>query len=229
MARRPLIAGNWKMHKNHLEGVQLTQKLAWALSREDAPLGGLQGLALVLQGTAAAVGVATLVAPAVLPDRRPHPPGLERLLLSLALAMLWMEFVQFLTAWTVDIPVQAEWYRRRLDGVWWWVGVAVSLPALLGAIGLAVVPEWSRQRLFAVGGLLVGHHAAQLLWVTRPGAPGPSAVVADLLALGTAAALLAGATWWGWRTLGRPMGHPMPEGEGAGNGATEREGDGHAA
>ena len=35
MARRPLIAGNWKMHKNHLEGVQLTQKLAWALSRED--------------------------------------------------------------------------------------------------------------------------------------------------------------------------------------------------
>ena len=35
MARRPLIAGNWKMHKTHLEGVQLTQKLAWALSRED--------------------------------------------------------------------------------------------------------------------------------------------------------------------------------------------------
>jgi triosephosphate isomerase len=35
VARRPLIAGNWKMHKNHLEGVQLTQKLAWALSSED--------------------------------------------------------------------------------------------------------------------------------------------------------------------------------------------------
>ena len=35
MARRPLIAGNWKMHKTHLEGVQLTQKTAWALSSED--------------------------------------------------------------------------------------------------------------------------------------------------------------------------------------------------
>jgi triosephosphate isomerase len=35
LARRPLIAGNWKMHKTHLEGLQLTQKLAWALSRED--------------------------------------------------------------------------------------------------------------------------------------------------------------------------------------------------
>jgi triosephosphate isomerase (TIM) len=35
LARRPLIAGNWKMHKTHLEALQLTQKLAWALSRED--------------------------------------------------------------------------------------------------------------------------------------------------------------------------------------------------
>ena len=35
MPRRPVIAGNWKMHKTHLEGVQLTQKVAWALARED--------------------------------------------------------------------------------------------------------------------------------------------------------------------------------------------------
>jgi triosephosphate isomerase len=35
VARRPLIAGNWKMHKNHLEAVQLTQKTAWALTSED--------------------------------------------------------------------------------------------------------------------------------------------------------------------------------------------------
>lgn len=32
-ARRPLIAGNWKMHKTHLEGVQLTQKVAWSLEK----------------------------------------------------------------------------------------------------------------------------------------------------------------------------------------------------
>ena len=35
MARRPIIAGNWKMHKTHLEGIQLTQKLAWSLTSED--------------------------------------------------------------------------------------------------------------------------------------------------------------------------------------------------
>jgi triosephosphate isomerase (TIM) len=36
MARRPLIAGNWKMHKTHLEAIQLTQKLAFSLEPEQA-------------------------------------------------------------------------------------------------------------------------------------------------------------------------------------------------
>ena len=33
--RRPLLAGNWKMHLNHLEAIAHVQKLAFALSRRD--------------------------------------------------------------------------------------------------------------------------------------------------------------------------------------------------
>jgi triosephosphate isomerase len=33
--RTPLISGNWKMHLNHLEAIQLTQKLAWEVGRLD--------------------------------------------------------------------------------------------------------------------------------------------------------------------------------------------------
>ena len=33
--RLPLIAGNWKMHNNHLEGLALVQKLAFALKPQD--------------------------------------------------------------------------------------------------------------------------------------------------------------------------------------------------
>ena len=33
--RKPLIAGNWKMHYNHLEALALVQKLAFALKRQD--------------------------------------------------------------------------------------------------------------------------------------------------------------------------------------------------
>jgi triosephosphate isomerase (TIM) len=33
--RKPLMAGNWKMHKTHLEAITLTQKLAFALKDRD--------------------------------------------------------------------------------------------------------------------------------------------------------------------------------------------------
>ena len=33
--RMPLIAGNWKMHYNHLEALALVQKLAFALKPQD--------------------------------------------------------------------------------------------------------------------------------------------------------------------------------------------------
>ena len=33
-ARKPLVAGNWKMHNNHLEALALVQKLAFALNRK---------------------------------------------------------------------------------------------------------------------------------------------------------------------------------------------------
>jgi triosephosphate isomerase len=33
--RKPLIAGNWKMHNNHLEAISLTQKLAFTLNSKD--------------------------------------------------------------------------------------------------------------------------------------------------------------------------------------------------
>lgn len=35
MARRVIIAGNWKMHHNHLEAIQVTQKLSYLLDKED--------------------------------------------------------------------------------------------------------------------------------------------------------------------------------------------------
>ena len=34
-ARKPLVAGNWKMHNNHFEAIALTQKLAFALTPKD--------------------------------------------------------------------------------------------------------------------------------------------------------------------------------------------------
>jgi triosephosphate isomerase (TIM) len=35
MARRPIVAANWKMHKTHLEAIQDVQKLSYLLDKED--------------------------------------------------------------------------------------------------------------------------------------------------------------------------------------------------
>jgi triosephosphate isomerase (TIM) len=33
--RKPLVAGNWKMHNNHFEALALTQQLAFRLKDKD--------------------------------------------------------------------------------------------------------------------------------------------------------------------------------------------------
>ena len=77
MARRPLIAGNWKMHKTHLEGVQLTQKLAWALSSEDTdavevvvcpPFTALRSVGTLIAGDKLPIGLGAQ-------DCHPEPQG----------------------------------------------------------------------------------------------------------------------------------------------------------
>ena len=34
-SRKPLISGNWKMHHNHFEAIQMVQKLSYLLSAND--------------------------------------------------------------------------------------------------------------------------------------------------------------------------------------------------
>src|ERR671922_635342 len=36
MARRPIIAANWKMYKTHLEAIQAVQRLSYLLDKDDA-------------------------------------------------------------------------------------------------------------------------------------------------------------------------------------------------
>jgi triosephosphate isomerase (TIM) len=77
MSRRPLIAGNWKMHKTHLEGVQLTQKVAWSLDKEvtDAvevlvcpPFTALRSVGTLIDGDKLAIGLGAQ-------DCHPEPEG----------------------------------------------------------------------------------------------------------------------------------------------------------
>ncbi|MBU8537179.1 hypothetical protein [Falsiroseomonas tokyonensis] len=164
----------------------------WVLSRDTSWYASLQGFSMWVAGLAAALAAAILAA-------RTHPsseglPGLERALLTLGLAVLWLWFTQFIVVWMADLPEEAGWYLRRL-GEWRWVQLGLALPALLLAIALAAPPDHGRWRMVAVCWLLLVQFAAHLWWVVRPDAPlATPAPWLDLLVTGGLG--LAFALWW---------------------------------
>ncbi|MFL1462962.1 hypothetical protein ACI6QG_12210 [Roseococcus sp. DSY-14] len=170
----------------------------WALARDPAWSGSVQGVALVTEQAAAALGLATLAAlrRRAAPGGAEARTGLERALLALALGVLWLWFTQYVVVYAADIPAEAAWYLRREQAPWIWLKLGVALPALGGAIALALVPQWRDWRLGAVAALLVLHHAAHLLWVVRPEAPaGAASPWADAAALALAGLALAALGW----------------------------------
>ena len=66
MARIPLMAGNWKMHKDHLEAIQLVQQLVYHLDVEDydrteivvvPPLTALRSIQTLIDGDRLPIGL----------------------------------------------------------------------------------------------------------------------------------------------------------------------------
>ena len=76
-ARTPLIVGNWKMHRDHLEAIQLLQRLAYHLTEEDTaeqetvvcpPFTALRSLQTLIQSDRMAVALGAQ-------DCHPDPEG----------------------------------------------------------------------------------------------------------------------------------------------------------
>jgi len=66
MARMPLLAGNWKMHKDHLEAIQLVQQIAYHLDEQDydrseivviPPFTALRSIQTLIEGDRLAIGL----------------------------------------------------------------------------------------------------------------------------------------------------------------------------
>src|SRR3954451_21740986 len=76
-ARRPLVAGNWKMNLNHLEAIALVQKIAFSLSEPELqaaelvvlpPFTALRSVQTLIDGDKLLLGYGAQ-------DLSPHPSG----------------------------------------------------------------------------------------------------------------------------------------------------------
>jgi hypothetical protein len=169
----------------------------WSLSRDPQWWGSLQGVAVWIDGLAAGLALAALAA--ILRGEMPSGetgPGeaLERALLALGLATLWLWFTQFIVVWMADLPAEAGWYARRTDSAWSLAKLGIAVPALLLALTLAAPPRHRRWRMAAVCVLLLTSHLAHLWWVVRPDAP----VAPAPPWLDGAMLLLLGLGWGAW-------------------------------
>lgn len=160
----------------------------WALSRDPAWNGSVQGVAIVVGQVAGALSVATLLAGP--PGDAAARTGLSRALLSLAMAVVWLWFTQFIVVYAANIPAEAAWYLRRSEGGWGLLMLGLALPSVLGAVALAILPQWAAWRFATVSVLLLVALLANLIWLVRPEAvPGGASPLLDAALLLPAAAL----------------------------------------
>ncbi|HET9389905.1 MAG TPA: hypothetical protein VFO44_09685 [Steroidobacteraceae bacterium] len=132
--------------------------------------------------TGAALAVATSTSTAESGRLR----DLGSLLLALILGWAYLAFMDYLTAWSADLPGETVWYLPRLRTSWQWLalGFVTCQFALPFALLLATPIRKSRSWLRFVATLLLLSQAAYALWIVLPGSrPGGVALGwTDLLA-----------------------------------------------
>jgi hypothetical protein len=164
----------------------------WVLSRDPLWWSSLFGFSFALSQLLAALSVAILIT--LLSPEHPGPTrmqSLERALLTLALLVLWAWFAHFLIVWLANLPNEAAWYLRR-SGAWLWA-VGVAVPTLLAAVAILVPPGFGRRTMIVGSALLLIHHVAHMLWLTRPSAADPALSWMDV-----AVVVGLGAVWAAW-------------------------------
>ncbi|HZO23862.1 MAG TPA: hypothetical protein VFB37_15275 [Steroidobacteraceae bacterium] len=141
----------------------------WVMSLTPAwhssTFGLLIGTGQLLAAAALAIGTATRLHPVA------RPRDLGSLLLALVLAWAYLAFMDYLTAWSADLPGETVWYLPRVRTTWQWLAVMLIVCQILVPFALLLSPQFrqSRPGLRAVAGLLLFSQAIYALWIVLPG------------------------------------------------------------
>jgi hypothetical protein len=125
---------------------------------------------------------------------------------------VYIGFSQLIVIWSAEIPVEAAWYRVRMNGGWWWLG-AVLVAGHFAIPFLALLFRAVKRSVVAMtilGVLLLAMHYVDVYWIVMPDAGFTPAIWLDagaLLFIGGAASCT-----WALRRRGEaslPLGDPL--------------------
>jgi hypothetical protein len=114
--------------------------------------------------------IAAALAIATLHTRSTLGPDLGRLMLMLVLVWGYLVFMDYLTAWSADLPDEVEWYWPRLRTRWEYLTVWVVVAGLIAPLA-ALLSGWVKRRyevLRVVCLLILTTQASYIVWLVLP-------------------------------------------------------------
>jgi hypothetical protein len=156
------------------------------------------GLAVAAGQTLGACALAVLGV-ALTSRTTPAPPprlcaDLGNLLLVLLLFWAYLVFMDYLTAWTGDLPVEVRWYLPRTGPGWRWLAWFVIAPGFALPFCL-LLSRWAKARCRVLGAIAVMVLLAQFAFMEWLIVPGQGARGGVLAAAGALALAGIGLPW----------------------------------
>lgn len=91
------------------------------------------------------------------------------LLLTLALAWAYLEFMSYLTVWSADLPAETGWYLPRTRTGWKWTALGMLLLQAVLPIALLLSGRFRRSRTLPwLGAGILAGNAAEAAWRVLP-------------------------------------------------------------
>ncbi len=187
----------------------------WAMSLSAHWYSTMYGVLFLVGQTLAALALSIVVvallargaAPQALPVRALHDVG--KLLLAFVMLWAYVNFSQFLVIWAGNIPEEAVWYVRRLDGGWQIIALALVVFHFVLPFLLLLSYDLKRNARL-LGGLAAGVLVARfvdLFWLVGPDLAGHGHRGLTVHPLDIIVPLAMGAVWltyFAWHLDRRP-------------------------
>ena len=123
------------------------------------------------------------------------------LLFALDLGWLYLMFVDYVTAWSGNLPDETIWYAPRTNGSWAIVIVAVvAMHVIVGALLLSRTVKRSPSALSTIAALVLAAQWLEAVWTVIPGTNADAGVAIGISLLSIA--VLVGASFV-WRNVSR--------------------------